>query len=61
MLSRTLPALLALALAQAPVAGADNTIRFSIDEGKKRAEFTLNGKLECVLENGQISCTAPSS
>jgi hypothetical protein len=61
MLSRTPPALLALALAQAPAASADDTIRFSVDEGKQRAEFTLNGNLECVLENGRISCAAPSS
>jgi hypothetical protein len=63
MLSRTFPALLALALALVPATAAagDDAIRFTTGDGQQRAEFKLNGKLECVLENDRITCAAPSS
>ncbi len=61
MLFRILAGLLALALVQAPAAVADNTIRFTMDAGKKRAEFRLNGNIECILENDRITCDPTTS
>jgi len=45
---------------QAPAAGADEQIHFSTSDGKKRAEFKLNGNMECILENDRISCVPTS-
>jgi hypothetical protein len=52
--------LLALTLAQAPAVLAEDMIRVSVEEGKKRTEFRLNGNLECVLENQRITCVPVS-
>ena len=52
--------LLVLALAQAPSIAAADTIRVIVEDGQKRAEFRLNGELDCVLEDQQIKC-APVS
>jgi hypothetical protein len=52
--------LLVFMLLHAPLALADDTIRFSIEDGKKRAEFKLNGNMECILENDRISCVPTS-
>jgi hypothetical protein len=60
MLSRNFAGLLALALLHAPLAAADEPIRFSTNDGKKRAEFQLNGNMECILENDRISCVPAS-
>jgi hypothetical protein len=52
---------LTFALLQAPFAAADQSIHFSTnDDGKKRAEFKLNGNMECILENDRISCVPAS-
>ena len=46
---------------QAPAADANEQIHFSTsDDGKKRAEFKLNGNMECILENDRISCVPTS-
>jgi hypothetical protein len=60
MLLRILAGLIALALLHAPAAAADEAIRFSTKDGKKRAEFKLNGDMECILENDRISCVPAS-
>lgn len=53
-------ALLALTVLHAPWAAADEAIQFSTNDGKKRAEFQLNGNMECILENDRIGCVPPS-
>ena len=60
MFIRIHPALLALTLAQAPAVLAEDMIRVSVEDGKKRAEFRLNGNLDCVLENQRITCVPVS-
>jgi hypothetical protein len=57
---RILAGLLALPLLHVPFAAADEAIRFSTSDGIKRAEFKLNGNVQCILENGRISCVPPS-
>ena len=54
------PALLALTLLHAPMASADEAIRFSTIAGKKHAELELNGNMECILENDRGSCVPAS-
>jgi hypothetical protein len=48
--------LLLLALAELPAGLAKEPIRVSVDDGQKRAEFRLNGELECVLQDQRITC-----
>ncbi len=48
--------LLLLALVEVPAGRAEEPIRVSVEEGQKRAEFRLNGKLECVLQDQRITC-----
>jgi hypothetical protein len=60
MLLRILAGLLTLTLLHAPLAAADEAIRFSTDDGNKRAELKLNGNMECILENDRISCVPAS-
>jgi hypothetical protein len=60
MLFRSHVGLLTLTLLQAPLATADDTIRFSSVDGTRRAEFNLNGNMECVLENDRITCVPTS-
>ena len=60
MFSRITTGLLLLALTEVPAGLAEEPIRVSVEEGQKRAEFRLNGKLECVLQNQRITCVAIS-
>lgn len=63
MFATILAAVLALTFTvlQVPAAGANEPIHFSTsDDGKKRAEFKLNGNMECILENDRISCVPTS-
>lgn len=53
-------ALLALTFAQAPAVFSAEMISVSVEAGKQRAEFKLNGNLECVLENQRITCARVS-
>ena len=52
--------LLALTLLHAPMASADEAIRFSTTAGKQHAELELNGNMECILENDRGSCVPAS-
>jgi hypothetical protein len=52
--------LLTFGLLQASLAMADDTIRFTAAGGEKRAEFNLNGNMECVLANDRITCVPTS-
>ena len=60
MLSSNFAGLLAVALLHAPLAPADEAIRFSTHDGTKQAEFKLNGNMECILENDRGSCVPAS-
>ncbi len=60
MFASILAGLLTITLLQAPPAAAEEPIHFSTNDGKKRAEFKLNGNMECILENDRISCVPAS-
>jgi hypothetical protein len=60
MFFRIFAGLLVLTLLYASGAAADEPIRFSTNDGKKRAEFKLNDDMECILENDRISCVPAS-
>ena len=60
MFASILAGVLTFALPQAPAVAADEPIHISVSDGKKRAEFKLNGNMECILENDRISCVPTS-
>jgi len=60
MLVKLYIALLTLTLTLPYTSFAEDLIRVSVEDGKKRAEFQLNGDLACVLENQKIVCTPAS-
>ena len=43
-----------------PIHFTVNPIHFTVNDGTKRAEFKLNGNMECILENDRISCVPAS-
>jgi hypothetical protein len=55
-----LAGVLTVAIPQAPAAATEEPIHFSTADGTKRAEFKLNGNMECILENDRISCVPAS-
>ena len=67
MFASILAGALTVTLLQAPAAATDepihfstNPIHFTTNDGTKRAEFKLNGNMECILENDRGSCVPAS-
>jgi len=55
-MNKILAALLVAAAVSAPGAFAEDKIHVSMENGKQRIDFSLNGNDKCVIINDRITC-----
>ena len=55
-MNKILTALLIAAALSSATAFADDTLRTSMQNGKQRVDFSLNGNDKCVLIDDKITC-----
>jgi hypothetical protein len=55
-MNKLLSTLLITALLSSASAFAEDTLRVSIENGKKRVDFSLNGNDKCVMIDDKITC-----
>jgi hypothetical protein len=55
-MNKLLSTLLIAALLSSFSAFAEDTLRVSMEDGKKRVDFSLNGNDKCVMIDDKITC-----
>lgn len=56
MMHKILSSLLIAAALSSSVVFAEDVLRTTMEDGKRRVEFTLHGKPECVMVDDKIFC-----
>ena len=56
MMNKILSSLLIAATLSSSVVFAEDVLRTTMEDGKRRVEFTLHGKTECVMVDDKIFC-----
>ena len=55
-MNKILSTLVMAAILSSSTAFADDTLRVSMENGKQRVDFSLNGNNKCVLVDDKIHC-----
>ena len=55
-MNKILSTLVLAAILSSASAFAEDTLRVSMDNGKKRVDFSLNGNDKCVMVDDKITC-----
>ena len=55
-MNKILATLMTAAVLSSTTAFAEDTLRVSMENGKKRVDFSLNGNDKCVMVDDKITC-----